>query len=200
MMFAVRAIPPLCGIGTATVAPVVTIPPRLGGDPDRAPRQIGKITPGGDAFSFEPAAGIAVTMNGKPVSGLTTIHVSKSPCHRTVSAPAIFYSRYAESAKTLPTSPGCEELLAARVRRVHEPVHRIDAQFSPYQQQQKVLVPSLRESQKSFHTSQCRSNPWRTHTGRFFSFARSPFLRDVQPRSNFATCPTCRRYVQVGTP
>ena len=37
--------------------------------PDRAPKRVGAIEHRGDKVTFEPAAGIAVKLNGKPISG-----------------------------------------------------------------------------------------------------------------------------------
>jgi uncharacterized protein len=47
--------------------------------PDRAPKRVGAIVHRGDKVTFEPAAGIAVKLNGKPISGPATLRTGVAP-------------------------------------------------------------------------------------------------------------------------
>jgi hypothetical protein len=47
--------------------------------PDRAPKRVGAIEHRGDKVTFKPAAGIAVNLNGKPISGPTTMRTGVAP-------------------------------------------------------------------------------------------------------------------------
>ena len=47
--------------------------------PDRAPKRVGAIERRGDKVTFEPAAGIAVKLNGKPMTGPAALRTGVAP-------------------------------------------------------------------------------------------------------------------------
>ena len=47
--------------------------------PDRAPKQVGAIERRGEKVTFEPAAGIAMKLNGKPMSGPAALRTGVAP-------------------------------------------------------------------------------------------------------------------------
>jgi len=47
--------------------------------PDRAPKRVGDIERRGDLVTFKPAAGIAVKLNGQPMSGQTVLRTGRAP-------------------------------------------------------------------------------------------------------------------------
>ena len=47
--------------------------------PDRAPKRVGALERRGDKVTFEPAAGIAVKLNGKPMTGPAALRTGVAP-------------------------------------------------------------------------------------------------------------------------
>ena len=114
--------------------------------PDRAPKRVGWIERRGDTVTFEPAAGIAVTVNGKPAAGRVALRAGPPPSPRDRIAFGDFeisvamvdgtghlmlrdrhsqYLRHFQGALWFPVNPG----------------YRVEAAFTPYPQPKELNVP-----------------------------------------------------------
>lgn len=113
--------------------------------PERAPRLIGKLTRRGGEFRFEVAGGVSMAINGKPLDGAAGLHVAKSP------APSDRLSVGDFSFAIRPVGEDFYLLLqdskSAFLRDFKgctwfpiDPGFRIEAQFLPYEQKEKVPV------------------------------------------------------------
>jgi uncharacterized protein (DUF1684 family) len=126
--------------------------------PERAPKQIGTLTRRGRAFSFSPEMGIPAAINGQPVSKATSLEVAKNPkpSDRISTGDFIFAVRPAgEDFYVL-----LQDSQSAFLREFKgktwftvDPAYRVEAQFSPYEKEQEVLVPYTAGSAESFKAS-----------------------------------------------
>lgn len=141
---------PLRLVGRFQVAEGVTT---LGSDPastvvfpGRAPQQIGKITRHGREFRFEVSAGVPVTINTKPVTGVADLHVAKNPepSDRVGTGDFLFAVRPIGEDFYLLLQDSNSALLREFKGSTWFPIdaaYRVEAQFSPYAQKETTMVP-----------------------------------------------------------
>lgn len=114
--------------------------------PERAPRQIGKLTRHGGEFRFDACAGIPVTINGSPITGGADLHVAKSPepSDRVGTGDFLFAIRPVGQDFCLLLQDSKSALLREFKGSTWFAVdiaHRVEAQFSPYAQKERTMVP-----------------------------------------------------------
>jgi uncharacterized protein (DUF1684 family) len=114
--------------------------------PDRAPKQIGILTRHGQAFSFEPTDGTPVAINGHAVTRSTNLKVAKAPepSDRVSLGDFLFAVRPIGEAFYLLLQDSQSSFLREFKGSTWFPIdraYRIEAKFSPYEQEQTVLVP-----------------------------------------------------------
>ena len=111
--------------------------------PDRAPKRVGAIERRGDKVTFKPAAGIAVKLNGKPISGPATLGTG-SPIDKLefgdfeigVSATAGTYQLIVRDGQ----SPYLKRFHGALWFPVNAS-YRLDAAFTPYPRPKELKIP-----------------------------------------------------------
>jgi uncharacterized protein len=123
--------------------------------PERAPRQIGKLTRRGGEFRIEVSAGVPVTINGKLITGVADLHVAKSPepSDRVGTGDFLFAIRPVGEDFYLLLQDSRSALLRDFKGCTWFPIDtgfRIEAQFSPYEQKEKVLVPFTSGENQTF--------------------------------------------------
>src|SRR5262245_34285148 len=141
---------PLWLIGRHTVAEGRT---EIGSDassgiklPDRAPKRVGGLVRRGDKVTFEPATGIAVKLNGKPMSGPAALRTGVAPDPRDIlqfgdfeivvtvldgNCQLVVRDRQSSLLKTFPGA-------------LWFPVnagYRVEAAFTPYAQPKELKIP-----------------------------------------------------------
>ncbi len=113
--------------------------------PSQAPRRVGTISRQGDQFSFQPASGIAVSLNGKPASGRINLQVAKSPqpSDRIAFGTFTFAIRPVGNQFELLLSDAQSQALKDFKGTTWfpiDPAYRLTAQFSPAEQSRTVAV------------------------------------------------------------
>jgi len=114
--------------------------------PERAPRQIGKLTRHAREFRFETSPGVVVTINGKPITGAAELHVAKNPepSDRVGTGDFLFAIRpIGEDFYLLlqdANSPFLRDFKGSTWFPI-DAAYRAEAQFSPYPQKETTLVP-----------------------------------------------------------
>jgi uncharacterized protein len=111
--------------------------------PDRAPKRVGAIERRGDMVTFKPTAGIAVKLNGKPISGPATLGTVK-PIDKlefgdfeiAVSATAGTYQLIVRDRQ----SPYLKRFHGALWFPVNAS-YRLEAAFTPYPQPKELKIP-----------------------------------------------------------
>jgi uncharacterized protein (DUF1684 family) len=126
--------------------------------PERAPKQAGTITRHGGAFSFEAAAGIPAAINGQPVNRSTVLQVAKNPkpSDRMSVGDFTFAVRPAGDDFYLLLQDSQSAFLREFKGRTWfpiDPAYTIEAQFSPYEKEQEILVPYTTGSAEPFKAS-----------------------------------------------
>ena len=126
--------------------------------PGRAPKQIGTITRRGQAFSFEPATGTQVAINGQPVTRSTVLEVAKNPKPSDRISVADFTFAVRPSGEDFYVLLQDSQSVILREFKGEtwfpvDPAYRIEAQFSPYEKEQQVLVPYTAASAEPFKAS-----------------------------------------------
>jgi uncharacterized protein (DUF1684 family) len=114
--------------------------------PERAPRQVGKLTRRGREFRFEPSAEVPITINGKPITGAADLHVAKSPepSDRVGTGDFLFAVRPVGEDFYLLLQDSKSVLLREFKGSTWFPVdtaYRVEAQFSLYAQKETTMVP-----------------------------------------------------------
>jgi len=114
--------------------------------PERAPRQIGKLTRHGQEFRFEASAGVPVTINGKSETGVADLHVAKNPepSDRVGTGDFLFAIRPIGEDFYLLLQDSNSALLREFKGSTWFPIdaaYRVEAQFSPYAQKETTMVP-----------------------------------------------------------
>ncbi|HLN00108.1 MAG TPA: DUF1684 domain-containing protein [Bryobacteraceae bacterium] len=123
--------------------------------PERAPRQIGRLTRRGREFRFEVSAGVPVTINGKPMNGAADVHVAKSPepSDRVGVGDFLFAIRPVGEDFYLLLQDSKSTLLREFKGSTWFPVdtaYRVEAQFSPYEQKETTTVPFTSGDSQTF--------------------------------------------------
>lgn len=114
--------------------------------PERAPRQIGKLTRQGRAFRFEASPGVEITINGNLINAAVELHVAKSPepSDRVGTGDFLFAIRpIGEDFYLLlqdANSPFLREFKGSAWFPI-DTAYRVEAQFTPYAQKETTLVP-----------------------------------------------------------
>jgi uncharacterized protein (DUF1684 family) len=126
--------------------------------PDRAPRQLGTLTRHGGAFSFEAAQGTPATVNEQPLTGAASLKVAKppAPSDRIGTGDFSFAIRPLGDDFYLLLQDSQSSFLREFKGSTWFPIdaaYRVDAQFSAYRQQEKVLVPYTGGSAEVFTAS-----------------------------------------------
>jgi uncharacterized protein (DUF1684 family) len=114
--------------------------------PTRAPKRVGVISRRDDKVTFEPAPGVAVTVDGKPVTGVTVLRTGLA---RDV-ADTLKVGDFSLTARLV----GGNYLLSVRDMQSHflnefqgavwypaDPAYRVDARFTPYADQKTMQIP-----------------------------------------------------------
>ena len=123
--------------------------------PGRAPRQIGTVMRRGQAFSFEPATGTQVAINGQPVTRSTVLEVAKNPKPSDRISVADFTFAIRPSGGDFYVLLQDSQSVFLREFKGEtwfpvDPAYRIEAQLSPYEKEQQVLVPYTAGSAEPF--------------------------------------------------
>jgi uncharacterized protein (DUF1684 family) len=116
------------------------------GLPSRAPKRVGVIERRGDKVTFEPAAGIAVKLNGKPISSQSALRTGVAPDRND----RIEFGDFEIAVSVIEST--CQLIVRDRqspyLKMFHGalwfPVnagYRVEAAFTPYPQPQELKIP-----------------------------------------------------------
>lgn len=126
--------------------------------PPKAPAHVGTLTRRGSVISFEPAPGISVNLNDKPISANVMLQVAESPkpTDRIGFGDFKFGVRPLNDGFTLllsdAQSPYLKSFTGTRWFAI-DPAYRVTAQFVPSSQTKTVLVPYTDGSEEAYTVS-----------------------------------------------